>query len=540
MGRKKSGSKGYRSSKGKGRHAKSTHRNGSENEPAKENGNQVGNKEEKQFNEKGEDVEAKSPINVYSRLSYPFARQSLPEDLEDSTARDGSDEEDATLELTVKPRFVFVTCRCAVCLERSKVFCERCRMVSYCSSAHRNQAAKEHRELCEALAEIRASIASTMSAASVESKDRFDADQYRFYRIQWLANLKSRVGRPLHLWEKEIVLYPRVCRVCHCFSETMPSCKACGMECFCREHSEKHEKSCKEFQVLERCLYLQYKHGCVEPKIPRKKREEIESTAFSLTDIGFDELARRIYGNCAYYREMDCYTYSMLSHLCTIPLTTLYAMNICSLECQKKSELVVCVLGAEFQFEGVNLHVWEQLFLHFLPNLKKLRLTLVGPELELPSGVPVRLLSQVKVCSECKAADRAVVVRFLPKTLYHEFSRVEVTADGAAEKPDIICAFNPGLYRKTGFAGKDTWPETIREFAKSRAPVVVTSYTTNEIFWEIDRVKSVCPDVDVLLAPRQNPFASIKPDRNFVSDDTDPLIYKNYCVAVVAGKPAPS
>ena len=108
----------------------------------------------------------------------------------------------------------------------------------------------------------------------------------------------------------------------------------------------------------------------------------------------------------------------------------------------------------------------------------------------------------------------------------------------AAERlaaPDLICIYNPGLYRKTGFGGRDSWHETIREFCEASVPVAVTSYTKREILWEIARINSVA-DVEIVLQPRQNPFASVKPDRNFVSDDTDPLIYKNYYLTVVKGK----
>lgn len=471
-----------------------------------------------------------APIDINSRLSYPLIRGRLSEDLETSWAIDENDEEETRLVLTVKPRFVFVSSLCAVCLEKSKVFCERCRMVSYCSPAHRAQGLREHRDLCEALTEIRSSIVSSMS---VESEERLDPEQYRVYRLQLLAILESKSGRPLKLWEREIVLYPRVCRICRRFSEDFDCCAVCGMESFCQRHRQVHDKWCKEFQVLRRCLFLQYNHGHVDPKIPRERQRFVVGK-IAVSGINFDELIHRVYGDCSYYHEMDCYTYSMLSHVSTIPLTTLYAMQICCSEWGKKAELNVHVLGAEFQFEGVNLHVWEQMFLHFLPKLKRLRLVLVGPELELPNGVPANLLSKVKLCCECKAADRVVDVRFRPRMLYHEFVRDRV--ERVEKNPDLICAFNPGLYRKTGFAGEDTWPETIREFCKTPTPVIVTSYTANEIFWEISRIKSIDPEVGIILEPQRNPFASIKPDRNFVSDDTNPLIYKNYYVAIVAGK----
>ncbi|XP_015434939.1 PREDICTED: uncharacterized protein LOC107190619 [Dufourea novaeangliae] len=516
MGRKKSGRKNWWLPKGNSGEIARTYRGSGERKMEEAD-------EKEGFRP---DREEKISIGVGLRLNYPLVGECLPEDLEISST--GSDDEEFSIEMTVKPRFMFVASLCAVCLERSefKVLCECCRMLSYCSIAHRKQGLPEHRDLCESLKEIRSSIASTMSA---ESNERLNAEQYRVYRLELLTILEAKSGRPLNLWEKEIVLYPRVCRICRCFSESLICCAVCAMESFCQNHREEHEKWCKEFQVLQRCLFLQNKHGCVYPKIPNKPQR----SSVALSDTSFDELImHRIYENSSYYREMDCFTYSTLSHLCTIPLTTLYSIEISCPEWQKKTELVVHVLGAEFQFEGVNLHVWEKMFLHFLPNLKRLCLVLVGPELRLPNGVPPNLLSKVKLCSECKAASRAVVVVFRPETLYHELVREKLEHD---VKPDLICAFNPGLYRKTGFAGKDTWPETIKEFCKTKTPVVITAYTADEMFWEIARIKSV-DKIEVMLESQQNPFASIKPDRNFVSDDTSPLIYKNYYIGIIKGE----
>ncbi|XP_054000167.1 uncharacterized protein LOC128887823 [Hylaeus anthracinus] len=455
-------------------------------------------------------------IDVHSRLMYPLVEQS--EDLSDE-----SDEDAETIELNVRPRFVYVASLCAVCLEKSKIFCDDCRMVSYCSPNHRTQGQQEHSDLCAGLSKIRFSIATMLTG---ESDELLDAEQYRVYRMQLLAILESEIGRPLKLWEKEIVLYPMVCRVCRRFQEDPICCSRCSMETLCNHHPDEHGKWCKEFQVLRRCLVLQHRHGCVDPRIPNAR----QSSPLALSGLGFDELMHGIYGNCSYYREMDSYTYSTLSHLGTIPLTTLYSMQIACPEWSSATVWTVHVVGAEFQFEGVNLHVWEKLFLHFLPNLKTLRVLLVGPELRLPNGVPAKLLSKVKRCTECRATNRSVEVSFQPERLYHELVRSE-----RVSKPDLICAFNAGLYRSTGFAGEDTWPETIREFCKTLSPIVITSYTADEMVWEIARINSMS-DVDVLLEPRRNPFASIKPDRNFVSDDTNPLIYKNYYITVVKGK----
>ena len=207
-------------------------------------------------------------------------------------------------------------------------------------------------------------------------------------------------------------------------------------------------------------------------------------------------------------------------------------MQISCPEWQNRTDWTIHILGAEFQFEGIHLDVWEKLFLHFLPNLQKLHLILIGPELQLPKDVPPRFLSMVQVCKKCKSAGRAVVVTFKPGKLYHCLVR---DPSQTLATPDLICLYNPGLYRTTGFAGKDTWLETIREFSKTLAPTTITSYTAQEMLWEINRINSVA-DVEVLLQPCKNPFASVKPDRNFVSDNTNPLIYKNYYITIVKGK----
>ncbi|XP_017879387.1 uncharacterized protein LOC108624515 [Ceratina calcarata] len=447
------------------------------------------------------------PIEVRSRLSYPLI-----------STLSRSEDEEGEIQLNIKPRFVFVSSLCALCSEKSKLCCEKCEMVSYCSKRHQAQGLREHRGLCEALAEIHSSIVSTISS-------KLDPEQYRVFRLRLLAIFESRIGRSLELWEREIVLYPRVCRICRRFVEKLVCCPRCGMESFCENHGEEHENWCEQFQIFQRFLFLQRKHGRVEPWIPNVHRSMSVGTSY------FDELMCEIYGDSSYYRQMDCYTYCLLSHLSTIPLTALYTMQISCDDWQTKIEYTIHVIGAEFQFEGINLYVWEKLFLHLSANLKTLRLIFIGPELHLPRDVPPKLLSTVNLCQRCKSDNRAIVVSFKPEKLYHDV----IHDSTSIAEPDLICAFNPGLYRKTGFGGRDTWFETIREFCGKLKPVAITSYTADEMVWEMARIGSVA-EIDVILQPRLNPYASIKPDRNFVSDDTNPLIYKNFHIAIVKGK----
>lgn len=89
----------------------------------------------------------------------------------------------------------------------------------------------------------------------------------------------------------------------------------------------------------------------------------------------------------------------------------------------------------------------------------------------------------------------------------------------------------------TGFSGMDTWPETIESSLKLNCPIVVTSYTEVESpldFAQIQRFAS-CREkpLEVVQPPAVNPFASQRPERNFISDDVAPMIFKNYYYFVV-------
>ncbi|XP_012227149.1 putative protein MSS51 homolog, mitochondrial [Linepithema humile] len=454
----------------------------------------------------------KTVIDVYSRMKLPLVHSTQ------HRASDDSDEEEDTLELNFWPRFVFVSNLCLICMERSKETCESCGMVSYCTVKHKKEGWSKHRDLCKLLTEV------CTTGEGLSLLPKLTADDYRVYRLKLIEIVECRLVRSLELWEKEILLYPRVCRSCRCFSKDLRCCSICGIELFCENHKSGHEEWCREFQVFGRILIMQHKNGYVNPEIP----DTIQKSPLYMPN-NLDTLMAQLYSCSTYYRSMDCYTYCSLSHISTIPLTTLYSMQISCQDWEIIDTLVVHIIGAEFHFECINLYVWETFFLHLLPNLKHLRLMFIGPEMRLPM-VPLNLLTAVKMCPACKSSNRRVKVSFHPGKFYHDFYHSEQFI-----KPHIVCLFNPGLYRETGFDGRDTWPETIKKICKTKVPVCVTSYTKHEIPREMIRIKSIA-DVETILEPRKNPFASIKPDRNFVSDDTVPLIYKNYYLAIIKGK----
>ncbi|KAH9636058.1 hypothetical protein HF086_016932 [Spodoptera exigua] len=108
----------------------------------------------------------------------------------------------------------------------------------------------------------------------------------------------------------------------------------------------------------------------------------------------------------------------------------------------------------------------------------------------------------------------------------------EVLASMYEEK--IVCAFNPAIQRSSIYNGKDPWPSTIDAILKQKVPFIITGYTITELHKDCIRIKE-CSETgfNFIAEPKYNNFASVRPDRNFISDDEMPLLFKNYCFAIV-------
>ncbi|XP_043477374.1 uncharacterized protein LOC122508219 [Leptopilina heterotoma] len=448
-------------------------------------------------------------IDIIARLNFPFLEPNANDII-------FKEEEEEDFEFNFRPRTIFAYNLCLVCMEICDVSitCENCQMVSYCSDNHRKENLMDHRNLCKILTEV----CSKNRGLSL-AKD-LSPDEYRTFRVKLIEIIEQSLQRKLDLWEKEIILYPRLCRQCHSENNLM-HCPECKMDFYCsKDHQQDHNQWCNQFKLFHRIIYLQKHHGSVTPKLPNRIYKEANSLPESMDDLISD-----LFSSSEYYKKMDCHSYASLSHIATIPLTTLLAIQKSFNNWQIMKNISIHVIGAEFQFECWNFRIWEKVFLHYLPNLKNLSLTFTGPELQIPEILVNFLQKNIKICKYCRDSGRQINVTFNQGKLYHEIKSPET---------DIVCLFNPGLYRKTGFNGNDTWPLTIKKFSNLKIPVVITAYTEKEIPQDIATIKSLC-NVQVIMEPQKNPFASLKPDRNFVSDDTAPLMYKNQFLSIIKG-----
>uniref|UniRef100_A0A8W7PHE9 MYND-type domain-containing protein n=1 Tax=Anopheles coluzzii TaxID=1518534 RepID=A0A8W7PHE9_ANOCL len=339
------------------------------------------------------------------------------------------EEEEDTIEYKFTPRPVFIATICQVCKNplKSFVHCERCKMVSYCGEEHRRTDQPAHRELCAVLCEV----AGNRGGHIYQLARKLNVPEYRNLRVHTLNQIELTLKRPMQAYEREIVLFPRICLT--------PECREWRQE------------------LLTECTDCRQQTG--------------------------------------------------------LPFGSTFTIHL---------------VGAELQFEGDTLDKWEAFFLHLVPEVAVLRVVFVGPELNV-ENLPIDVISRIRMCRTCRLKCRVVAFDFQCRTMYHDYRH-----SSRYQRPNLICFFNPGLHRTTGFAGQDSWPVTIRAATEAGCPMLVTAYTELESPLDLDRLqRESTRALQVVQPPTVNPYGSKRPDRNFISDDTAPMIFKNYYYFIV-------
>lgn len=253
-------------------------------------------------------INSSEPLLIKDRLLLPAYH---PED---------SEYDEFELQLDFRPRPYFVSSLCYACSQPCELEfpCEDCHMVVYCSGQHRQQNYKSHKQLCKVLSEI------CRTNKGLALAKNLSADEYRSFRVELLQIVELALGRRLELYECEILLYPRLCRLCHSCDDLRP-CLECHMEYFCDEpdHKGDHPKHCEEFRIFRSILALQKENGFAAPRIPDFILGHGEDAPSS-----FDEFVKKIYGlGYTDYEKFDCASYAALSQAASPALTAFYALR---------------------------------------------------------------------------------------------------------------------------------------------------------------------------------------------------------------------
>uniref|UniRef100_A0A182VJ02 MYND-type domain-containing protein n=1 Tax=Anopheles merus TaxID=30066 RepID=A0A182VJ02_ANOME len=434
------------------------------------------------------------------------------------------EEEEDTIEYKFTPRPVFIATICQVCKNplKSFVHCERCKMVSYCGEEHRRTDQPAHRELCAVLCEV----AGNRGGHIYQLARKLNVPEYRNLRVHTLNQIELTLKRPMQAYEREIVLFPRICLTPECREwrqELLTECTDCRQVSYCADNPAhlpaSHRRWCKAYLLFQKLILRQRILGRIEPVLPSR----ILSKPAPLP-ANIDEAFKQLYKNSTVPRD-EC-VYAVLSQIATAPLSALYAYQQTGLPFG--STFTIHLVGAELQFEGDTLDKWEAFFLHLVPEVAVLRVVFVGPELNV-ENLPIDVISRIRMCRTCRLKCRVVAFDFQCRTMYHDYRH-----SSRYQRPNLICFFNPGLHRTTGFAGQDSWPVTIRAATEAGCPMLVTAYTELESPLDLDRLqRESTRALQVVQPPTVNPYGSKRPDRNFISDDTAPMIFKNYYYFIV-------
>ncbi|KAJ8708502.1 hypothetical protein PYW07_010627 [Mythimna separata] len=432
-------------------------------------------------------------------------------------------------------RKVFLQSSCHVCkkaLSGSRVPCNYCNLLFYCSNKHKDEDWPQHQALCFAVSTI------------VHLKDQkhiygdaknLTGHDYRLIRMQMIVSCEKVLKRRLVPWEQEALLYPRVCAHVPCREwrqSKLTDCQGCGQISYCTDNADhfpkSHSRWCKSYSLYEKLVCYQQTKGRLEPKMPTKVLTEPKQIPEKINEVLASMYEEKI--------DITDIQYAALTQLATAPLTAAYCHQLCRSKAagltngvNKKSSFTIHVVGAELQFEADALNKWEVFFLHLRPDLQELRVVLINYNLN-PSNLPLELLGKIKICENCRQKNRRVVFSFQDKRTYADYKSSEDYV-----VPDIVCAFNPSIQRSSVFNGKDPWPLTINAILKLKVPFIITGYTITELQKDCIRIKE-CSETgyNFIAEPKYNNFASVRPDRNFISDDEMPLLFKNYCFAIIS------
>ncbi|XP_035454816.2 muscle M-line assembly protein unc-89, partial [Spodoptera frugiperda] len=432
-------------------------------------------------------------------------------------------------------RKVFLQSACHVCkksLCSSRVPCSYCNLLFYCSNKHKDEDWPQHQALCFAVSTI------------VHLKDQkhiygdaknLTGHDYRLIRMQMIVSCEKVLKRRLVPWEQEALLYPRVCAHVPCREwrqSKLSDCQGCGQISYCTDNPDhfpkSHSRWCKSYSLYEKLVSYQQTKGRLEPKMPTKVLREPQQIPEKINEVLASMYEEKI--------DINDIQYAALTQLATAPLTAAYCHQLCRNKAgpvtngvNKKSSFTIHVVGAELQFEADALNKWEVFFLHLRPELQELRVVLINYNLN-PSNLPLELLGKIKLCDNCRQNSRRVVFNFQDKRTYADYKNSEDFVP-----PDIVCAFNPSIQRSSVYNGKDPWPTTIDAILKLKIPFIITGYTITELHKDCIRVKE-CSETgyNFITEPKYNNFASVRPDRNFISDDEMPLLFKNYCFTIIS------
>lgn len=313
-----------------------------------------------------------------------------------------------------------------------------------------------------------------------------------------IAQVLKRQFKP---HEIQMINHPRVCAVCfESKPELLTKCKKCPQASFCKEHlnDSSHKEVCLEllaaFAIEDKGNQIQEMTGDIkEVKIAHQmKPVNLPSTIKKFIDT----YVHKFEMNDEKTGEPSPIKIALTAEKFSRSLSLLFAME--KLNHTPGSKILIHVIGATI--EEIVISDWE-IILHWFPKLCELKLVLIGPNI-LPG-----LEQMFSVCKLCRKYKKSLVVK-VETVLYEEYSKRP-----NFEKPDMIAAFNAGIY------AYPSWNKAMKIVASLKCPLLITSYNVIEAYREQDKISSMFGTAKCIYF-QPNPFASMMYLRNPIDEGT--------------------
>ena len=336
--------------------------------------------------------------------------------------------------------------------------------------------------------------------------------------------------KTLTMFEREMFLFPRVCRVCHsaaprCPGGSMITCSTCLFTVWCsdkcrEEWKDRHESVCQQLRLARIADRYESQVDLGIPGLPPNLDGEYLGTVPDITQalvIGESEM-----GN----QELE---FAFLTNQLSGVFTLLDIGHKFLSDFGTKSSLTVHIAGANIN-EMMGIIKWEVLA-HRLPALRSFYVIFVGPELSKDKKGDHDTMQEQ--CDNCSSIGRTITYQMYTKT-YQDFKR----SDSSSEPdPDLVLVQNCGFHEHD--VGSREWTEGWKGLGQllhpvSKAPVIFTSYTKGEAEADMSRFLEHCHrDVDILVNCQENVMRSHRPVRDWDNEDDKDVFYSNQYISVV-------
>lgn len=392
-------------------------------------------------------------------------------------------------------------CRCFG--EKVKLkWCGACKVISYCSVEHQKRDWPKHKEFCNILCQMKKELeVNNIFESFKEPAEEFPLRKWEnvndkiMYFEQILAQLKKiavkLLKRQLTIIEDQMLSFPRVCAVCYeCKPELLTNCKKCPQSCFCKDHLDdpSHESECiRLISNFYTCSGNLYQSPLLLPELRINSlkttyQPKIKKFPSSMSEF-IDTYLRIDLGRTEKLTDKVKYmNYASISDRFSRPLTLLFTIKNLGLNLKS---MVIHLVGASMEEQFIN--DWEMI-LHYLPELRELKLIMIGLEL-------LSETSEMKnICNQCKKEKRVLKIE-TRKQIYDKYC-----SDKNFLKPDIIACFS------AGFHVYPTWEPSIKVFNKGQCPLLVTAIAKTEGLIGKDIVDKIFPSAKCAYSDF-NPFA---------------------------------